>query len=86
MPYIEKLKKLVGRIKRKDGAIKEVWTEDEVEFNNFCPFCSAPDKELTSHIYHDELIRRDVINAYCNKCKKTFLIIEIKKKIKAPKI
>jgi len=81
-PFTETIKKLIGKIKRTDGTIKEVWTEDDVEFNIFCPFCGVSDKELTSHSYHDELIKRDVINAYCNKCYKSFLIIEIKKEEK----
>jgi len=44
----------------------------------FCPFCGAPDEELTYSFHHDKLIRRDVADIYCNKCGKAALIIIIK--------
>jgi len=44
----------------------------------FCPFCGAPDEELTYSFHYDKIIRRDVADIYCNKCGKSALIIIIK--------
>ena len=41
----------------------------------YCPFCGAPDEELTYHVYYDKLIRRRVADVYCNKCGRSALIV-----------
>jgi len=43
----------------------------------FCPFCGAPDDELTYSLRYDKLVRRYVADIYCNKCQKAALIIII---------
>jgi transcription elongation factor Elf1 len=41
----------------------------------FCPFCGS--NELTTNEHYDYLLRRAVVNVYCNKCGKLSLIIEV---------
>jgi len=43
----------------------------------FCPFCGAPDKDLTYFLYYDKLTRREIADIYCNRCRRMGLIIEI---------
>jgi len=55
---------------------------DLSELKFFCPFCGAPDEELTYSFHYDKLIRRDVADIYCNKCGKAALIIIIEERLK----
>lgn len=50
-------------------------SEEERKF--FCPFCGAPDEELTYSIRYSKLVRVVVADVFCNSCGRAFLVIPL---------